>query len=297
VASIPRRAEGLNPDGEMLANITLKPRPADLPEFLEPPLAEVALGVQFKTLDRFLSPHLGLLWDELRPTFPHVEERMAIPPAFETFGPNPQFMPLVGVQLSAAAEMPRVFFINSDRTQLLQVQRDRFLHNWRKIKTGGEYPRFERMLSTFVEGMSTFESFLERHDLGKMMPNQVELTYINQIPVPEKGNLFELFKTLFPQQADVVMDNLGAPEDVRFFLRYVIRENETPIGRLIVAAEPARRADGVSILQVSLTARGKPSSDDVSGVVDFLQRGRVHIVRTFTKLTGSEMHKTWGRTQ
>lgn len=275
----------------------LKPRPADLPEFSEPPLSEVALGVQFNSLDGFLSTHLGLLWEEFRPTFPNVEEQMPIPPAFETFGPNPQFMPLVGVQLSTAAQMPRVFFVNSDRTQLLQVQRDRFLHNWRKIKTSGEYPRFERMLSTFVEGMSTFESFLERQALGKMMPNQVELVYINQIPVPEKSDLFDLVKALFPQQAAVVTDNLGAPEDVRFLLRYIIREKETPIGRLTVAAEPARRADGVSILQVSLTARGKPLSGDVPGVVDFLQRGREHIVRTFTRLTSPEMHKVWGRTQ
>ena len=105
----------------MLASMT-KPRPAGLPEFAEPPLTEVVIGVQFNSLDRFLSPYLGLLWDQFRSAFPNVEEHVPIAPAFETFGPNPQFLPFVGFQISATAEMPRVFFVNEDRTQLLQVQ-------------------------------------------------------------------------------------------------------------------------------------------------------------------------------
>jgi uncharacterized protein (TIGR04255 family) len=283
----------------MLASMT-KPRPAGLPEYTEPPLTEVVLGVQFNNLDRFLTPYLGLLWEEFRSSYPNIEEHVPIPSAFETFGPNPQFLPVFGFQIASAAEMPRIFFINTDRTQLLQVQRDRFLHNWRKVKTGGgEYPRFERMLSTFVDGIGTFEKFLERQGLGQMTPNQVELTYINQIPVPDKGTLFELAKKLFPKQADAAtLDDLGSPEDLRFLLRYNMREKDgAPIGRLIVSAEPARRADGVSILQVSLTARGKPSSADIAGVVEFLERGRVLIVRAFTRLTSPQMHELWGRTQ
>jgi hypothetical protein len=37
-------------------------RPPDLPDFGAPPVTEVALGVQFNSLDRLLAPHLGIIW-------------------------------------------------------------------------------------------------------------------------------------------------------------------------------------------------------------------------------------------
>ena len=89
------------------------------------------------------------------------------------------------------------------------------------------------MLSTFLEGMGTFEKFIEHHALGKMVPNQVELTYINQIPVPEGDSLFGLFGTLFPQQADVVLEDLETPEDLRFLLgatSYATKTTRQPAG-------------------------------------------------------------------
>ena len=61
-------------------------------------------------------------------------------------------MPAFQFEVLAAPPTPRVFFINTRRTELLQVQRDRFIHNWRKIGDGDQYPRFERMLETFEAG-------------------------------------------------------------------------------------------------------------------------------------------------
>ena len=45
-------------------------RSPDLPDFGNPPVTEVVLGVQFGTLDRLLAPHLGLVWTEFRDQFP-----------------------------------------------------------------------------------------------------------------------------------------------------------------------------------------------------------------------------------
>jgi len=274
-------------------------RPADLPDFKAPPVTEVVLGVQFNTIERFLSPHLGLVWERFKSNFPHIEERPSIPPSFETFGAHPQLFPAIGLQIITVAEMPRVFFINSDKTQLLQVQKDRFLHNWRKVETGGTYPRFERMLETFESGFRTFVDVVAELNLGTVTPNQCEVSYINQIPIPEDGDLYSIIDKLFAQHTDkMILDDLARPEDFRFLLRYVIRDNDNaPAGRLIVSAEPARRSDGVTIIQLTLTARGKPSSSDILGTVEFLERGRLHVVRAFTKLTSLEMHKEWGRTQ
>ena len=272
-------------------------RPADLPDFQSPPVTEVVLGVQFNSVERFFSPHLGRVWEKFKSDFPHIEEHPVIQPSFETFGPHPQ-MQAIGLQLVTTAEMPRVFFVNNDRTQLLQVQKDRFLHNWRKVEAGAGYPRFERMLETFESGFLTFVDVVAAENLGSVTPNQCEVTYINQITVPENGNVYAVIEQLFSQHTEkLVLGDLGPPEDFRFLLRYVIRdESNTPAGRLLVSAEPARRADGTTIVQLTLTARGKPSTSDIGGVVKFLERGRLHMVHAFADLTSPAMHRQWERT-
>jgi uncharacterized protein (TIGR04255 family) len=182
---------------------------------------------------------------------------------------------------------------------LLQVQKDRFLHNWRKVDSGGDYPRFERMLETFEQGFSTFASAIAEENLGTIVPNQCEVSYINQIMIPDGTDLYSVFGKVFNQPTEkAILDDLGAPEDLRFLLRYVIRDDaKTPIGRVIASAEPARRTDGVMIIQLTMTARGKPITSDMDGVVEFLERGRLHLIRAFVQLTSSEMQAEWGRTQ
>jgi uncharacterized protein (TIGR04255 family) len=273
-------------------------RPADLPEFQAPPLTEVVLGAQFDVIPGFLTPHIGLVWQHFRKAFPLLEEQPALPPVFETFGSNPQFVPGM-IQLMMGPETPRTFFINEARTELLQVQKDRFLHNWRKIGEADTYPRFERMLETFQAGFSTFEKAILSEGLGPIIPNQCEVTYINQMPVPAGGNLSDLTDDMFGQHTgSLALDDLGKPEDLRFLLRYVMKDMEgKPIGRLIASAEPARRIDGQTIVQLTLTARGRPSTPDQSGIVDFFTRGRNSVVKGFAHLTGPKMHKLWERTQ
>jgi uncharacterized protein (TIGR04255 family) len=274
-------------------------RPADLPEFAAPPLTEAALAIQFDVIPGFLTPHVGLIWQRFRSSFPHVEEHPPIPPVFETFGPNPQFLPGIGLQLMTGAEAPRVFFINNPRTELLQIQKDRFIHNWRKIGAGDNYPRFERMLETFKSGFETFSHAIAQEGLGPIIPNQCDVTYINQMPVSAGSSLSDLTDDLFGQHTgSLALADLGKPEDLRFLLGYVIRdEKKKPIGRLIASAEPARRADGQIIVQLTLTARGRPNTQDLAGIVDFFHRGRTIVVKGFAHLTGPKMHKLWERTQ
>jgi uncharacterized protein (TIGR04255 family) len=271
-------------------------RPADLPDFRSPPLTEVVLGVQFDVIPGFLTPHLGLIWERFRGAFPHVEEHPPLQPVFETFGPNPQ---MIALQFTMQPIAPRLFLINDSRTELLQVQKDRFLHNWRKVGDEDTYPRFERMLENFEGGLATYVNAIVSAGLSAPVPNQCEVTYINQIPVPEERSLSELTADLFGQHAgNLMLPDIGEAEDLRFMLRYVMRDDsQEPFGRLIASAEPARRADGQTIVQLTMTARGRPLTPDANGIVDFLKRGRSGVVKGFAHLTGPKMHDLWGRTQ
>jgi uncharacterized protein (TIGR04255 family) len=276
-----------------------KERPAGLPDFKTPPVTEVVLGMQFNSLEKLLSPHLGLIWESFKKDFPKIEEHAPIHPTFETFGPHPQFLPALNVSFSiGGGQMPRVFFVNEKNTQLIQVQRDRFVHNWRKVGEGDEYPRFERMLENFQSGFQAFVEVLTANQLGEVVPNQCDVSYINQISIPENKSVTEVMGNLFSQApGNVTLDDLGAPEDFRTLVRYVIREKEAPRGRLLVSCEPAWRADGSPIVQMTFTARGAPSEPTIDGVTEFMKIGRAHMVRAFAKLTSERMHDQWGRTQ
>ncbi|MSP00906.1 MAG: TIGR04255 family protein [Acetobacteraceae bacterium] len=270
-------------------------RSTDLPDFGSPPVTEVAVGVQFNSLNAFLAPHLGGVWDLFRGEFDIVEEHVPLPPMFETFGQNPQLAPPVPFQILTSPGSPRIFFVNSDRSRLIQVQRDRFVHNWRKIGTDDTYPRFEGILATFRDGYERFARHLGEVGIGPIEPTQCEVTYINQIIIPPEMSSFELSDQMFGGLiAKSSIPGLGRPEDGRFLLRYVIRGiDDEPLGRLIVSSEPAWRADGSHIIQFVLTARGAPKTPRLDSVLEFLGRGRECIVHGFKALTSELMHEKW----
>lgn len=275
-------------------------RPPDLPDFASPPVSEVSLGVQFNSLESLQAPHLGLIWSAFKTEFPVVEQQPPVEQSFETFAEKGGGIPVprMRLQLLSNVPVPRVLFINEQRTELLQVQRDHFYHNWRKVGDGDTYPRFEKMISTFESGLERLDSILRSEGLGTIVPNQCEVSYINHIPIPADKSTYEVFRALLGTWFDAPpLRELHDPEDARVLLRYVIRDAESPIGRLLVSAEPAWKLDGAYVAQFTLTARGKPRSNDCAGVVDFLNLGRVHIVRSFDSLTTPEMHKLWGKKQ
>jgi hypothetical protein len=56
-----------------------------------------------------------------------------------------------------------------------------------------------------------------------------------------------------------------------------------------------RNEDGVEILQLTLTARGKPDGSDLESVLNWLDVGRQWVVRGFTDFTSEQMHTLWER--
>ena len=88
-------------------------------------------------------------------------------------------------------------------------------------------------------------------------------------------------------------------EDARLSARFVLTDQQgQPIGRLHLKLEPGvRKVDSRPILLVTLMVRGSPTAPTIPSVLEFMDMGGVHIVRTFTSITTPEMHKLWGRTR
>lgn len=280
-------------------SIHLPPRPDDLPEWETPPLDEVAVAVQFQE-SGLRSVHVGKL-QELFAAFglPTVEEQNGlIDQKFELFGKSPlQFEPVV-IPLERLP-LPRTWFISADRHQLVQVQQDRFVFNWRKIEGSGEYPRFDVIYRKFFPLWTAFAEFLADAGLGTPKTNQYELSYFNNITMAAAESYAAAFSRVFdlgdqPASPIVMGSAVTKPENMKFDMTWLVTraDDSSPLGRLHVDASPAAlRAGATPIVRLALTMRGPASAD----MGTFFSTGRESIVRVFDAITSDDCHREWGR--
>ncbi len=148
-------------------------------EFERPPIAEIVLSVHFEELNGLLAPHFGVIWEEFKEQFVHIIERPLVPSVIEKF-PN---QPGGETQLNVGNTpiLPRIWFIESSHNRILQVQRDRFTFNWRKIDGGQQYPGFSSVFENFEEFYNRFCQTIASLSVGSVKPLQYELTYVDQL--------------------------------------------------------------------------------------------------------------------
>ncbi len=269
-----------------------------LPDFDNPPVVEVALSAQFETLSKLRTPQLGLLWQEFRRRFPVTEEHSPLNAVVEHFGVLKAPKVEVRLEMLQSPPVPRCWFLNEAGTELIQVQHDRFVHNWRKAGTEAEYPRYEHVRNAFANELERFRAFLEREQLGDLNPNQCEVTYVNHIVAGEGWeNHSELGEVLTVFELRYSDKFLSFPEHVRIKLSHVIVDQAgEPLGRLHVVVEPVfRREDDQPMWLLNLTARGRPVGEGIDGILRFMDIGREWVVRGFASMTTTKMHKIWGR--
>jgi uncharacterized protein (TIGR04255 family) len=266
--------------------------PADPVSFTAPPINEVAMSVQFSVpvVDEF--DILARFWPAIESDFPKHAKQAPLLPVQEDFQRPPTGSVQVELFMPPA---PRYWFLSSDETFLIQAQADRFIFNWRQIGGGQQYPRYRTLRPQFEERYSTFLSTAAaKKDLA---PAWCEITYINHVEAPGSsegahGPLSRVLRALNPQPTAA---SLPPVEDTQIQQRFLIADDDRPIGRLYLTATPAFRNDnGAPIYVVTLIARGQPREPSVASVLEFFDRGRELIVRGFKQSTTDEMHKKWG---
>jgi uncharacterized protein (TIGR04255 family) len=261
-----------------------------LPSFEQPPITEALIGLQFDAEETFTSAVFGLIWSEFRDRFPRVEEHAALDAVVESFD-APRAAPPFRIELRDTPFLPRLFFLNEERTELVQIQQDRLIRNWRRLEAPLRYPRYEYLRASFVDDLARFEAVLSREGIP-LRANQCELTYVNVLAEGDVFKALTIFKNAYSE------DFLTTPEDVRFSLRFLIPSSEgQAAGRLHISGDPAiRRSDGKNVLRLTLTARGAPLGTGTEGILRFLDLGREWIVRGFCSITTPQQHQLWGRT-
>jgi uncharacterized protein (TIGR04255 family) len=263
-----------------------------LPEYDNPPVSEVVCGVLFKTLEGFKVAHFGLFWERCKAEYPQCQDVPPLLPAIEGFG-EPQEE--ASIQFP---DTPRVWFINSEDTGLIQLQRDRFLHNWKKAKPSDSYPRYHTVIAQFKRHLESFDTFVRENKLGTIDPLQYEITYVNHMPaglgwndISELGRVFR-----HHQYRATAKRFLPVVETANLKTTFAL-PNRT--GRLHASIKTGiRKEDSKPIIVFELTVRGLPTDRAREAMWGWFDVGREWIVRGFTDLTTEEIQTSvWRRTR
>lgn len=275
--------------------------PQSLPSFADPPVVEVAASVQFDPLSNLNVPLLGLLWQRFRSDYPTVDQQLPLPPVVERLGVR---SPMPSFRIEPVGPLPpRLWFINTGGDELVQVQSDRFIRNWRRISgKANPYPRyFESVRPKFLDDYGRFVQFLVDEGVGVPNVNQCELIYINQMVPTEHwsshGQLARVFRGWAGEYANVTEYPVEA---IHLSVAHVIRTAGGEfVGRLHVTLNSAFSVPTPEdptekpIFVLTLVARGKPVGSHDAGIVDFLDLGHRAIVTSFDKMTTTEAHAIW----
>jgi len=266
-----------------------------LTKFKTPPVTQVALAVQWEPIPMMHAAHLGMVWERYRDMYPDVAHQTELPPMAEHLGLGQSDRP--NISFGPDAPGMRLLFGADHSADLIQVQADRFVRNWRRIEGGQKYPGYsEHIRPGFVKDLKKLLSFLEDQKITPWKPNLCEISYVNTIGSSEFcvshsqiGRLFNGFVT-FPQ-----LNGWAKPEHAGFGMSYTLDDNQSFVGRLHINCAPSVLPQtGEEVFNISLTVRGRPFTADLPGALSFLDMGRSYIVNSFTQLTSSEAHEAWG---
>jgi uncharacterized protein (TIGR04255 family) len=265
-----------------------------IPQFERPPLDEMVMGLQFEPLQNFHAAHLGIFWSRIRERYPYTEDQPPLVPIIEL----PEMRPVLpgegaSVEIMKAMPLPRCWFISEEKTELVQVQNDRFFRNWRQVQGNEPYPRFHRLIHDFNESWNHFRRFAEDSQIGVPKARMCEITYVNSIVRgagwSNFGELDKVFTLLRPRDPKGF---LPPPEVLSWQLKYKLPDNR---GRLHVEMSPKFRGRDLQlILGLNLTARGAPASSSDQDVAAWFSLAHEWAVRAFADMTGPDAHKFWG---
>lgn len=264
----------------------------NLPDYEYHPLDETVMGMQFAPLQQFGIQAAFRYWSRIHANYPRIEEQPPIAHRIEMPALAPKQEQMKVLLSGAPTPMSRYWFMNASGNLLIQLQRDRFLRNWRLQDGTEKYPRFSTLFPAFMNEWSDFQTFLSEEKIEEPKVNQCELTYVNFIDVNEiEGGLSGIGHVLSFFDKNKPSGFLPKPEAVKWESTFPFPAGR---GRLNVSASPNfRHRDFKLVINFTLSARGKPADTSIVQLKSWFEMAHEWIVRGFDELTTVEMHNTW----
>ena len=250
--------------------------------FENPPIDEIICNVLFDPIANLRAGHLGLLWQKFSPDFPGIEDQHLINPIPDEYLNNPDTPPL-----------PRVWFVHKDENELIQMQYNRFVHNWRKRRPDDIYPGYPVVIENFEKYLSCLEDFLSEKRLGDITPTQYELTYMDNILEHEGWETITDLEKVFPNFISLKSQNLPST-DIREFSWQMLFGLPNDFGQLQLSIRNARRfIDNRHLLRVEFKAVSNQPYKPMRG---WFNLAHEFIFDLFSNLISHEIQERfWGR--
>ena len=258
-------------------------------KFQFPPLNEVAIGVHFPPILELKSQHIGRYWESIRSDFSICEQQA------------PQFQPTEGntdptnfPQLAPGEIFPlqRFWFYGESSPMLVQVQRDAFWLNWRRVPNG-TYPHFEVVEEEFWKRLAEFRSFVESIGGKLEIASACDLSYVNLIGFGKQdvkpSDFAEVVPTLrgFIDTEKVGRKLLGLISTTTYLLGdNLFVDVASKLGKRLDTQEQA--------MLLELKARGTPTGYSWEGAQLWFQAAHQGIYELFLELTAEKtQHEVW----
>ena len=250
------------------------------PSYANSPVSEVVFGVHFEPVVGLLSPHYGLLWETFREHgFEKLQELPPVPPS-----PRP-----MDAGQTPAPALSRIWFVREDDQQLVQVQRDRLIFNWRKTAANERYPGFAVVFATFVGHLRRFQTFLRAFELGDVEPLEFELSYVNHVLPSEVWSELSDVRNVFPD-----FGFGGSQEMLEVHWRTMLRLEGVP-GIVNTTVRSARRnPDNQPLLLLELSAKGLSGEPELYQAVDhWFDAAHESLGTIFEQMTSDAIRARW----
>lgn len=264
-----------------------------LPIYENPPVVETVLGLQFNPLPAFTNAYLGAFWQSLGvEAWPTVTDKPPLPRQEERFTPEAQWGKSLRLQLSQAPTA-RVQIRNRDRNRMIQLQNGRIHLNWLG-SDGDTYPHYTQMRKELETYWTDLVSFAAKQGLGKIVPDQWEVTYVNHIPKDGVWSSPADWSFFKPLNAVVSIDGLIEAESFSGEWHFIIPDRR---GRLHVNWQHAKTGDDneMEFIRLSLTARGPIDEKEPNGsILECIDLGHETIVCAFRNLMTDSANQKWG---
>ena len=251
-------------------------------KYESPPIDEIICGVRFGSIERLRSGHLGILWQKFREDFPNIEDQNLVGPVSREDSENPNNILL-----------PRVWFIHDNDNELIQVQYNRFLHNWRKRRSDDEYPGYDKIVENFEKYLSLFREFLAEENLGNLLTKEYELSYVDLIPRGYGWENFGDLERVFPSLLSSTRPGILST-NISSINWQTMLDLPDDHGQLRIAIRSAARiSDNHQLLHIEFNAHGNRQDGSMRAWFDTAHKA---VTELFSKLVSKDIQeKFWGR--
>ncbi len=260
------------------------------PHFEEPPIIEVVCSVEFEPIEKFQSAHFGDYWARIRADFPDTQDVAPVDRMSDSQEDT------ITLHFKTSPPLPRVWFVGKSKHELIQLQDNRFMYNWRKLDMDdGKYPRFNVVFETFKKRWDDFVSFAEER-FGGINIKQLELSYINEIYESDTSkNVSDLPDILYASPMSSKKDGFLPKLDAfNWKSAYLLPDKCGHLTVQIMNALP--KAQKPLILRMDIVARGLPNSNMTNPFNDWFNLAHDWVVNGFLDITCKDAHNNrWGR--